>query len=635
MTTLGAQLKKALDGYWHAEREQTRAELDRPEFTPHFIPDLAEARKAALTQMQLLASEGYSAHGFSKAQGGTGEIGRAVVSIEFLAMSDLSLMVKSGVQWGLFGGAIANLGTERHHEKYIKPLIDLDLLGCFAMTETGQGSDVQHLETTATYDPATQEFVINSPTPSSRKDSIGGAAEHARVAAVFAQLITNDENHGVHCFVVPIRDHKGRDLPGVKTSDCGYKGGLTGVDNGRIMFDNVRVPRENLLNRYGDVEPDGTYTSAIDNVNRRFFTMIGTLVRGRITVGGCAAAAARVALTIATRYSLTRTQFQRPDGGPVLLADYLVHQRRLFPLIARAYAYGFAQNELVRKMQLVQSADDPSQQDQRELESSAAGLKVVQTAFATRAIQECREACGGAGYMSENRLVALKADTDVFTTFEGDNQILTQLVAKELLTGYADEVRGMSPWEWAGFARETVSDVVKKYFAAEQLLQMIRDRGIDREEEGSLFDRGVQLDMFEEREEYLISTSARRMQAAMKREKDPFDAFNFISDHIMRAARAHVDRVVLESFVAGIDATADENAKAVLNELCDLYALSVIDEDRAWFIEHRRLSAERAKAVVRAVNERCRTPRPHIADIVDGLGVPDLLATSVITPARA
>ncbi|MCE5288087.1 MAG: acyl-CoA dehydrogenase family protein [Nocardiaceae bacterium] len=634
MTTLGSELRKALDGYWHAEREKARVDLNRPEFTPRYIADLGEARKAVLAQMQLLASEGYAAHGFTEAQGGDGQIGRAVVSIEFLAMSDLSLMVKAGVQWGLFGGAVANLGTAPHHEKYCRPLINLDLLGCFAMTETGHGSDVQHLETTATYDPATKEFVINSPTPSSRKDYIGGAAQHAKVAAVFAQLITGDESHGVHCFVVPIRDNKGKDLPGVTTSDCGYKGGLTGVDNGRIMFDNVRVPRENLLNRYGDVAEDGTYSSPIDSSNRRFFTMIGTLVRGRITVGGCAAAATRVALTIAGRYALTRRQFSRPDGGEVLLMDYLVHQRRLLPLMARAYAYGFAQNELVRKMQKVQTAENPDQQEQRELESQAAGLKVAQTAFATRAIQECREACGGAGYLTENRLVQLKDDTDVFTTFEGDNQILTQLVAKELLTGFAEEVRGMSPWEWAGFARETVSDVVKKYTAAEQILQMIRDRGRDVEEEGSFYDRGTQLYMFTEREEYLISTAARRMQAAMKRENDAFDAFNFVSDHIMNAARAHVDRTVFEAFIAGIDACSDEAAKEVLNELCDLYALSVFEENRAWYIEHRRMSTGRTKAIIRAFNERCRSLRPHVADIIDGLGVPDLLANSVITPAE-
>src|SRR5690606_30537974 len=126
--------------------------------------------------------------------------------------------------------------------------------------------------------PATQEFVVHTPTPSARKDYIGGAAEHARMAAVFAQLITAEGNHGVHCLLVPIRDEQGNDLPGVTTSDCGLKGGLPGADNGRIVFDHVRVPRENLLNRYADVAPDGTYSSEIENPSRRFFTTLGTLV---------------------------------------------------------------------------------------------------------------------------------------------------------------------------------------------------------------------------------------------------------------------------------------------------------------------------------------------------------------------
>lgn len=201
-----------------------------------------------------------------------------------LAYADLSLWVKSGVQWGLFGGAVENLGTERHRD-VVKRLISLDLLGCFAMTESGHGSDVANLETTATYDPQSQEFVVHSPTPSARKDYIGGAAEHAGMAAVFAQLITEGTSQGVHCFLVPIRDEHGADLPGVTTYDDGLKGGLLGVDNGRIVFDQVRIPRENLLNRYADVAPDGTYSSDIENPSRRFFTTLGTLVRGRVSVG--------------------------------------------------------------------------------------------------------------------------------------------------------------------------------------------------------------------------------------------------------------------------------------------------------------------------------------------------------------
>ena len=632
MATTADHLRSTLDGRWREVRERVRAELSgSPDFAPHYTPDLDEARAKTLAQLRLLASNGYAADGFAKDHGGTGDAGAAVTSIEMLAMSDLSLMVKAGVQWGLFGGAIENLGTARHHEAYVKRLVDLDLLGCFAMTETGHGSDVQALETTATYDADAGEFVIHSPTPSSRKDYIGGAAQHATMAAVFAQLITGGESQGVHCFVVPIRDEDGNDLPGVHTSDCGYKGGLPGVDNGRITFDQVRIPRENLLNKYADVEPDGTYTSPIDNANRRFFTMVGTLVRGRVTVGGSAGAAARVALSIATRYALQRRQFNAPQAeDEVLLMDYLVHQRRLFPLIARSYALQFAQNELVAKMHEIQSSADADPQEQRELEGRAAGLKVANTWHATRAIQEAREACGGAGYMAENRLTALKADTDVFTTFEGDNHVLTQLVAKELLTSYADEVRGMSPVEWMRFAATTVSDVVKKRTAAQQIIQTILDTRQDNEEDGSLFNRGTQLTMFEDREQYLLATAARRLQAAQKREENPFDAFNFVQDHVLHAAQAHIDRVVLEAFVAGIDECEDDEARDLLSDVCDLYALSVIEEDKAWFMEHRQLSVERSKAVQRGINERCRSLRPHAQTLIEGLGVPEALLGSAM-----
>jgi acyl-CoA oxidase len=626
MTTTAEHLRNALDGRFRDVKNEVREELGNEIFRPHYTPNTAIARAKVAEQLKIMAAKGAAEDGFRKEHGGNGDVGAAVTRIEMLAMSDLSLMVKAGVQWGLFGGAIENLGTERHHEKYVKKIIDCELLGCFAMTETGHGSNVQALETTATYDPATEEFVVDSPTPTARKDYIGGAAETARMAAVFAQLITPDGvNHGVHCVLVPIRDEDGNDLPGITTSDCHYKGGLPGVDNGRIQFDHVRVPRENLLNKYGDVAPDGTYSSPIENPGRRFFTMLGTLVRGRVTVGGSAAAAARVALDIATRYALQRRQFEAPgDDKEVVIMDYLVHQRRLLPLIAESYALQFAQNELVAKCHDLQTADDPDPEEQRELEARAAGLKAANTWHATRAIQEAREACGGAGYMAENRLIALKADTDVFTTFEGDNHVLTQLVAKQLLTEYADDVKSMSPVEWVRFAANFAGDRVLKRTAAEAIMQTILDTRQDNEEEGSLFNRGTQVKMFEDREEYLLSTVARRLQAKSK-EMSPFDAFNAVQDHVLHTAQAHIDRVILEAFVAGIDACPDEEARRILSMVCDLYALSVIEKDKAWYIEHRYISTERAKAVTRGINERCRTLRPYAELLVDGFGIPEQL----------
>jgi len=626
MTTTAEHLRNTLDGRWRDVKNRMREELSNEVFRPHYTPNTVIARTKVMEQMKIMAAHGAAEDGFKKEHGGNGDVAAAVTRIEMLAMSDLSLMVKAGVQWGLFGGAVENLGTERHHQAYVPRIISLDLLGCFAMTETGHGSDVQSLETTATYEPSTQEFVIDSPTPTARKDYIGGAAETATVAAVFAQLITPDgQGHGVHCFVVPIRDDDGNDLPGVTTGDCHYKGGLPGVDNGRIQFDQVRIPRENLLNKYADVAEDGTYSSPIENPNRRFFTMLGTLIRGRVTVGGSAGAAARVALDIATRYALERRQFQAPgDDHEVLLMDYLVHQRRLFPLIARSYALQFAQNELVAKTHELQSADDPDKEEQRELESRAAGLKAANTWHATRAIQEAREACGGAGYLAENRLIALKADTDVFTTFEGDNHVLIQLVAKELLTAYADDIKGMSPVEWVKFAANFAGERVMKRTAAETIMQRILDTRQDNEEEGSLFNRGTQVKMLEDREEYMVATVARRLRGKSK-EMTAFEAFNAVQDHVLHAAAAHIDRIVLEAFVAGIDACEDDEARKILEMVCDLYALSVIEDDKAWFMEHQFLSTERAKAVTRGINERCRTLRPYAELLVDGFGIPEQL----------
>ncbi|MFF0633762.1 acyl-CoA dehydrogenase [Nocardia sp. NPDC004151] len=620
--SISEELRTALDGPWREVRQRARAVLHDDRLFGDPSLDLKAARARVLDQMGLVSSFGWVEPGFRHPDGTPGDAGAIVTALEMLAYTDLSLWVKSGVQWGLFGGAVENLGTERHRE-YLDELIPLRLLGCFAMTETGHGSDVANLETTATYDPATREFVVHSPTPSARKDYIGGAAEHARMAAVFAQLITGGQSQGVHCFLVPIRDEAGGDLPGVTTSDCGYKGGLPGVDNGRILFDQVRIPRENLLNRYADVAEDGTYSSEIENPSRRFFTTLGTLVRGRVSVGGAAAAAARVALSIAVRYGEQRRQFADPDTGEeTVLMDYRSHQRRLLPLVARSYALAFAQNDLVYRMHLVQTGQETDPRARRALENRAAGLKVAQTRFATAAIQECREACGGAGYLTENRLVTLKADTDVFVTFEGDNTVLTQLVAKDLLTAYADEVRDLDALGWVKFAATMARDVVRERSGVRQMIQRLRDRGDDTVDEGDLSRRSIQLQLFADREDYLVRTAGHRLRARAK-ETGPFEAFNNAQDHILAAGSAHIERLVLEAFIDGIAGIEDPEARALADTVCDLFVYSTIEQHQAWYIMHRFMSVERAKSVRRGVNELVDRLRPQALTLIEGLGVPE------------
>jgi acyl-CoA oxidase len=621
--TLSDEVRIALDGKWRHVREQSRVELAAMDLAYDLDLDIDAARERTFRQLEQLVPTGVPAAGFRAEHGGGGDPGMAVTGIEMLAQFDLSLMVKAGVQWGLFGGAVENLGTERHRD-LIPRLISLDLVGCYAMTEIGHGSNVQHLETTATYDAETREFVIDSPTPSATKDYIGNAAAHAEVAAVYAQLVTRGENHGVHCFLVPIRDEKGNAKEGVEIGDDRHKGGLGGVDNGRLAFHQVRIPRENLLNKYGDVAEDGTYSSPIEDVNRRFFTMLGTLVRGRISVGGSALAAAEVALSIAGRYALQRRQFGQ-DGEPeVLLADYRVHQRRLLPLLAKSYAYRFAQNQQVSRMDRLQRSTDPDLQEQRELEGRAAGLKAIMTWHASQAIIESREMCGGAGYLAENRLTVLRGDIDVFTTFEGDNHVMLQLLSKELLTSYAKEVGGLDPFGMVRFVAETVADTVRERTAASQLIQRLIDAAPAGGDAHDLLDRGTQLSLFEDREGHLIETAARRLQRAAKAKGDEaFRIFNDAQDHLIRCGRAHVDRVVLEAFTAGIARCEDPEAADLLRKVCTVYALSVIEDDLAWFMAHNRISDARAKAVTQLLNDQLAELRPHLLTLVEGLGVPE------------
>ena len=266
----------------------------------------------------------------------------------------------------------------------------------------------------------------------------------------------------------------------------------------------------------------------------------------------------------------------------------------------------------------------PDAEEQRELESRAAGLKAANTWHASRAIQEAREACGGAGYMAENRLIALRADTDVFTTFEGDNHVLTQLVAKELLTAYADDIKGMSPVEWVRFAANIVGDRVMKRTAAEAIMQRIVDARQDSEEEGSLFNRGTQVNMFEEREKYLLSSVARRLQGKPRRCRRSTRSTPCRITCCTPRVRTSTGSCWRRSSPGSMPARTRRPASC-WGSVCDLYALSVIEDDKAWFIEHRYLSTERAKAVTRGINDRCRALRPHAETLVDGFGIPELL----------
>ena len=608
-----AALRAFLDGDRAAVRDQVRSMLARPEWRTPPGMSRPQYRRWVLERVTALAREGWGARAYPRPHG-AGDLGGFITAFETLGLGDLSVLTKFGVQFGLWGGSVFRLGTERHHASLLPGIGTLALPGCFAMTELGHGSNVRAIETEATWDGGRGGFLIHTPAPSARKEWIGNAAEHGRMATVFAQLEVNGDAHGVHAFVVPLRDAQGALLPGVYVADSGDKLGLNGVDNGQLWFDRVFVPRDALLDRFASVAPDGTYTSPIASPGRRFFTMLGTLVGGRVSLAAVAVTSAKKGLAIAVRYGARRRQFGT-DAGEVPLLDHLAHQRRLLPAVATAYALDTACAWLTRRYV------EMGEMEVREVEALAAGLKAYATRFATDTVQACREACGGEGYRSANGLAALKADTDVFTTFEGDNTVLLQLVAKDLLTGFRSQFAANRVLRLAAYV---ASRAATELAEVNPIVTRITD-------EDHLRDPSFQLGAFRYREERLTASVARRLNQRMK-DDDGFAALNAVQDHLLTLAHAFVERVIAERFTDAAAAAAPGPGRQVTAALRDLFALSRIEADLAWFHATGYVAPPKARAIRALVNRLCGELRTVAEPLVDGFGIPDeCLAAPIAT----
>lgn len=629
-------LGKALLGKWRDERLASRQIAADPEM--QHIPGLTmqEQRERVFGQLHELVQRQAIQRAFPASVGGGDNHGGSIAAFEELVFADPSLQIKSGVQWGLFGAAILHLGTAEHHQKWLPDVLSLKLPGAFAMTEIGHGSDVASIGTTATYLPETEEFEIHTPYRAAWKDYLGNAALHGQAAVVFAQLITKDVNHGVHAFFVPIRTPEGEMLPGVGSEDDGFKGGLNGIDNGRLHFNRVRIPRTNLLNRYGDVAADGTYSSSIANPGRRFFTMLGTLVQGRVSLDGAAVNAQKLALAIALTYGNERRQFPGPDGKERVLNDYGLHQRRLLPRLARTYAMQFAHERLLTVFDEVFSGKNDSDDNREALETLAAALKPLSTWAALDTLQECREACGGSGFIAKNRFVSLRQDLDIYVTFEGDNHVLLQLVGKRLLADYANSFKNIEPKD--ALVKAAKQQLINKLsrFGLRQVVQDVADLGQTARAVDALQDSSVQQQLLADRVETMIAELAMALRDAKKQGAAAADAAFMQQQHkLIAAARAHAELLQWEAFTTALQQFSGDTL-TVLTWLRDLFFFDIVQQNAAWFLQQGRLSGQRLDAIEAYVTRLCGRLREQAADLVAAFELPqEILRAEIATGIEA
>ncbi len=601
-----AAMTNLLDGSHIEVRQQVRDLLAGDQFQYRYGLELDAYREQVVQWLEVLAENGLGEKCFPDEEEGRRDLGEFLAIFETLGIFDLSLLVKFGVQFGLFGGSIMFLGTEEHHRNYLPKIASLDLQGCYAMTEMGRGSNVRDLETVARYDKENDEFVIHTPSQAARKEWIGGAGRYATIATVYAQLMVAGESHGVHAFLVPIRDDQGQPTEGVRIEDQGLKMGLNGVDNGRIWFNHVRIPRTNLLDRYGTITDEGEYDSPIPSPDRRFFTMLGTLVAGRLGVSAAGISAAKAALAIATRYGATRRQFGPAGQDEVVLLDYRMHQRALMPAIAESYALTFGLHEVMNRFN---SGDG---ENRRHTEALAAGLKARSSWFAVDAVQTSRECCGGQGYLTLNRLPSIRTDVDVFVTFEGANMVMMQQVARARLADFRAELGSGNFFALAKMitaqARRAMTEtnpVVNRNTSPEHL------RSTD-----------FQLNALSYREQDLLVGLARRLKRRIDEGMDSFLAFNDCQDHAVALANAHIEYFLLQAFVESEEKAPDQ-LRPTLAKLRNLFALSCIENEMGWFLENRYVQTGKARAIRDQVNLLCQEVRQDALALVEAYAIPD------------
>ncbi|XP_033105517.1 peroxisomal acyl-coenzyme A oxidase 1-like [Anneissia japonica] len=504
----------------------------------------------------------------------------------------------------MFMPTIERLGTDEQKSKWMQLAKDSKIIGTYAQTELGHGTYLGGLETTATYDPSRQEFVLNSPTLTSMKWWPGGLGLSCNYCVLLAKLLINGKDYGPHAFLVQIRnlqDHT--PLRGRTVGDIGLKWDYNTVDNGFLRLHNVRIPRQQMLMKYAKVAPDGTYS-----ISGNIKVTYGTMIAVRLTIiAFCYHELAR-ALTIAVRYSAIRRQAPLEIGGEeVQILDYQTQQQKLLPGIATAYAFCFVHQKITKMYHKMEAEIHQNNfQSLPELHALCCGLKSFCTGTSSNFINICRFACGGQGLLMSSGLPSLYARFSASCTYEGENTVMMLQLSRYLLKCLRKSQEGEVVAGSASYLSDTpgsTSPITSSHMWT------------------SL---PVLLSIFKNRSYKLVMAVGQKMAGLFAQGKSPGQAWNGCLVDLVNCGEAHMQYFVLSSFVDSLQSIkTTPTIQATLTNLCCLFGLYYITQHRADFMIDGYLTQDQIMQGNEEYLKLLAAVRPEAVSLVDAFDYRD------------
>ena len=513
---------------------------------------------------------------------------------------DMSLAIKTGVNFGLFGAGLLRLGHYNQVKCYVEQLNKGEIFGCLAITEIGHGSDLKRLETTATWIPGLDSFKLNSPTDTSLKCWIGNAFCHATHGIVFAQLIFEGKNLGLHPFLVQLRKDN-EIVSGIEIIDNGYKKGLNGVDNGIIKFCNITIPRESLLSNYGYIDVNHKYITRFESENERFGELLSTLSGGRAALASGSTVVSLKALTIACKYALIRKQFSGKDGAENIIMHYLTHKLNLLPLLAKSFILNGTFK--VIKDKSIQEFKENGKVT-KKLHALTSGFKIMCGEHAETCCRVARIACGGHGYSWDNQFGKMHADIDIYQTFEGDNNLLRQEVCKYKLLRLKDYV------DKNEFSQKLYG---LKMSLNKKIISMVGTICYNN----NYHDPDTILRLLKYKEKYITLQLVMKLANDIQNKRmEVFNAWNSSLDIVVDVANTHINTKLLQLFIGNYSMN-DQNYR----NIALLFGIDLLFNNSQWFVAENIFTDRDMIKIIELRKEYCFEIYNNLNSLLDKINI--------------